>query len=106
MLAIIPAWEAWGEIGGAVLVIVLFATSLLYALHWVPALLLHRLQPLRGSGLYLSVRGLPLAGVLLLLATFGVLALAGDDAIRRLGNVTVWSVSVCARLAHAPRGGA
>jgi CubicO group peptidase (beta-lactamase class C family) len=94
MWKIIPAWEAWGEIGGTALVIALFATSLLYAVFWIPALLLHRLRPLRGSRLYLSVRALPLAAILWLLACAGVFALAGEDALGRLGHVTPWSASV------------
>jgi CubicO group peptidase (beta-lactamase class C family) len=95
MFAIIPAWEAWSEIGGAALAVLLLATSVPYAVYWTPALLLRRLRPLPGSGLYLSVRMLPLIAILMLLATAGVFALAGDDSIDRLGAITAWSVSIC-----------
>jgi CubicO group peptidase (beta-lactamase class C family) len=95
MFAIVPAWEAWSEIGGAALALLLLATSVLYALYWIPALLFRRLRPLPGSRLYLSVRALPLVAILLLLATAGVFALAGGDSIDRLGNITAWSISIC-----------
>jgi CubicO group peptidase (beta-lactamase class C family) len=95
MFAIVPAWEAWSEIGGAALAVLLLATSVLYAVYWIPALLLRRLRPLPGGRLCLSVRALPLIAILLLLATFGIFALAGDGSIDRLGNVSAWSVSIC-----------
>jgi hypothetical protein len=63
--------------------------------YWIPALLLRRLRPLPGGRLCLSVRALPLIAILLLLATFGIFALAGDGSIDRLGNVSAWSVSIC-----------
>jgi CubicO group peptidase (beta-lactamase class C family) len=96
MFALIPAWEAWSEIGGAALAVLLLATSVLYALYWIPALLLRRLRPLPGSRLYLSVRALPLIAILTLLATAAIFALAGGDSIGRLGNLTAWSVAVFA----------
>jgi len=94
MFAIVPAWEAWSEIGGAAVAALLLATSVLYAVYWIPALLLRRLRPLPGGRLYLSVRALPLIAILMLLATAGVFTLAGDDSIDRLGHVTAWSVSI------------
>jgi CubicO group peptidase (beta-lactamase class C family) len=96
MFALIPAWEAWSEIGGAALAVFLLATSVLYALYWIPALLLRRLRPLPGSRLYLSVRALPLIAILTLLATAAIFALAGADSIGRLGNLTAWSAAVFA----------
>jgi len=95
MFAIIPAWEAWAEIGGAALAALLLATAVLYALYWIPALLLRRLRPLPGGRLNLSVRALPLVAVLMLVAAAAVFALAGGESIDRLGNVTVWSISIC-----------
>jgi CubicO group peptidase (beta-lactamase class C family) len=95
-LGMIPAWEAWAEIAGIGLIILLLGSSILYALFWIPALLLRRLRPAEGNRLYLSVRALPLVSILLLAGAFGIVALSGDEAIRRLGNVTAWSVAVFA----------
>ena len=96
LFSAIPTWEAWGAIGGTVLVLMLLVTSALYALFWVPATLLHRLRPLRGCRLYLSVRALPAMAVLLLVVPAGIFASVGDDGILRLGNITLWSVSIFA----------
>lgn len=96
LFSAIPTWEAWGAIGGTVLVLMLLVTSALYALFWVPATLLHRLRPLRGSRFYLSVRALPAMAVLLLVVPAGIFASVGDDGILRLGNITLWSVSIFA----------
>lgn len=92
--AMISAWEAYGEIGGVALIALLLATAVLYALYWLPARMLHRLRPLAGARLYLSVRALPLLAILLVAAAFGIIALAGDMPFARLGAVTAWSLSI------------
>lgn len=94
LLEIVPAWEAWAEIGGAAVILFLLATAVLYALYWVPALFLHRLRPVPGSRLYLTVRGLPLCAILALAGTAGVFALSVDNPLERLGSATAWSVSI------------
>ncbi|HTQ53721.1 MAG TPA: serine hydrolase domain-containing protein [Bryobacteraceae bacterium] len=96
MYKLIPAWEAYGELGCVVLVVLLMASSVLYALFWIPALLLGRLRPLPGSRLHLSVRALPLIAILMLAVMIGTFMWAGDDAIDRLGRITPWSISVFA----------
>jgi CubicO group peptidase (beta-lactamase class C family) len=93
-LGMVPAWEAWSEIGGVCLIALLLASSVLYALYWIPALLLRRLRPQPGGRLHLSVRVLPLVSILFLVAAFAIFALAGEDTITRLGTVTAWSVSL------------
>lgn len=96
LLAMIPAWEAWGEIGGVALIAALLASSVLYALYWIPALLLRRLHALPGGRLYLSVRALPLLAIVLLVAVAGAFAMAGEDSLQRLGRITAWSISIFA----------
>ncbi|MFN7997687.1 MAG: serine hydrolase domain-containing protein [Bryobacteraceae bacterium] len=95
MYRIIPAWKALGQVGAAALILFLLATSLVFALYWVVALVFRRLRPLRGARLYLSVRILPLLAVLALLAAAAILAAGGDDNALRLGNMTPASLAIC-----------
>ncbi|HZU25650.1 MAG TPA: serine hydrolase domain-containing protein [Bryobacteraceae bacterium] len=90
----VPAWQAWLQTGVTAVVALLLASAGLYALYWVPALLLRRLRPLPGGRLYLSVRALPLVAIVLLAGACAVFALAGDDAITKLGSVTLWSAAI------------
>jgi len=96
VMAMIPAWKAYFEIGGAALCFLFLATSLLYALYWIPARLLRRLRPLSGARLYLSVRALPLIAILTLVSVVAIFNFAGDDAINLFGKVTPWSLAVFA----------
>jgi len=89
MYRLIPAWEAYAEIGGGLLVMLLLASTVVFALYWIPALLIRRRsQP------HMSVRALPLLASLTLAAASTVFVRAASDAIHRLGAVTPWSVSV------------
>jgi hypothetical protein len=85
----IPGWMVWSEwiLGAAAFL--LMASSLLFALVWVPRKLLGKLRGVR----QLSVRLAPLISVLALAATVGVFALARDDLVNRFGKVSVWSVA-------------
>jgi CubicO group peptidase (beta-lactamase class C family) len=87
----IPPWEAWFELGMAVLCLVLGASSIAFALYWIPAAMLRQ-----GVRPHLSVRLLPLLAVLSLTAAVAVQLSTGDDmqTIVRLGTVSPWSVAI------------
>jgi CubicO group peptidase (beta-lactamase class C family) len=89
----VPAWLVWLEGVTAAVCLVLMVSALLFALVWVPRLLLRRLRGVP----HLSVRALPLLAVVCLIGTFIVLAQAGDAtvAIDRLGKATPFSIGVC-----------
>ena len=85
----IPFWFAWLELGLAGLSLVLMASSILFALVWVPRKLLGRLRGIS----HLSVRTVPLLSVLSLAGAFGLIFAAGEDVIWDFGRPTIWSWS-------------
>jgi CubicO group peptidase (beta-lactamase class C family) len=88
----VPAWLVWGQTAIVILCLLLMLSAVLFALVWVPRKLFGYL---RGVG-HLSVRILPLAAVLCLLAAFGLVVLAArNDPLGRMGNFTPWSLGFC-----------
>ena len=86
----IPALFAWLEWGAGCVSLLLMATSILFALIWVPRKLLGRKVP------KLSVRIVPLAAVLCLAASVALVMVSDDDILQRFGNLTLWSGGFCA----------
>jgi hypothetical protein len=86
----VPAWLPWLEfsvIGAAVL---LMASSLLFALVWIPRKLIGRMRAVSG----LSVRALPLLATLSMVAMLLLRQFLGEDVIARLGQITPWSIGI------------
>jgi len=94
----VPAWWVWGQAAVTASCLVLMLSSILFALVWGPRKALGRMRSVR----HLSVRLLPLAAVLCLLAAFAV-PFTGcwsrdqmlDQLLGRLGHCTPWSLSFC-----------
>jgi CubicO group peptidase (beta-lactamase class C family) len=88
----IPTWRALVEIGLIAFVVVSLASAVVYAPFW----LLGGLSKRRRRPAERALRIWPLVAVLVLV-TAGCLLLADDEeAIEHLGNLTVWSASLCA----------
>jgi CubicO group peptidase (beta-lactamase class C family) len=91
----IPAWLAWTEGLLTAFSLTLMLSSVLFALIWVPRKLFRRMKDVPG----LSIRVIPLLGILCLAGAFVLLTLAGVDAdalFARFGKMTIWSVAFCA----------
>jgi len=86
----IPGWEPWVDLAVIAMAFLLMASSLLFALVWAPAKLFGHL---RGVA-YLSVRAMPALATLSVGCTALLLALSSDDALNRLGAVTVYSAGI------------
>ncbi|UCC81840.1 MAG: beta-lactamase family protein [Gemmatimonadota bacterium] len=84
----IPVLRLWLRWILLILCVALMASSVAFALVWVPRKLLGRLRGAR----HLSVRTFPLLAVLSLVAGFFVLMLSMDDPIVKLGRPTALSV--------------
>ena len=84
----IPGWIAWGKIVWLAMATFLLATSILFALVWVPRRLFGRLK----IAPHLSVRVWPLVSILALVGFVAIFVVGLADAIPRLGQVTVYSV--------------
>jgi len=84
----IPGWIAWGKIVWLAVATFLLATSILFALVWVPRRLFGRLK----TAPHIGVRVWPLVSILALVGFATVFVVAMADAIPRLGHVTVYSV--------------
>jgi CubicO group peptidase (beta-lactamase class C family) len=85
----VPTWFAIAELGLFVSLLLALASVVLYAPIWIlGGLIKRRLRPAERA-----IRLWPLLAVLSLLAFVFILGptLTGDDAIGRLGNLTVWS---------------
>jgi len=88
----VPAWQILGERTVAIVCLALMASAVLFALFWVPAKLFGYLRGVP----HLSVRVLPLAAVLSVLAAFALFfGGVATRPIERFGNPTVWSVGFC-----------
>jgi CubicO group peptidase (beta-lactamase class C family) len=91
----VPAWLVWTEWGLAAFAIALWLSSVLFALVWVPRKLFRRMKGVP----YLSIRVVPLLSIFCLAGAFALLVLSGLDAdalFTRFGNITIWSLTVCA----------
>jgi len=84
----VPGWIAWGKIVWLAMATVLLATSLLFALVWVPRRLFGRQKTVP----HIGVRVWPLLSILALVGFAAVFVAGMMDAIPRLGLVTVYSV--------------
>ena len=83
----IPTWFAIAEVALVAWFLLAFVSILLYAPFWIfGGLIKKRRRPVERA-----MRLWPLIAVLSLLAFVGLFILAGNDAIARLGNLTVWS---------------
>lgn len=86
----IPAWFAIGELALLVCFLLSVVSVLLYAPFWmIGGLIKKRRRPAERW-----MRLGPLISVLSLLAFVGLVILAGDDAISRLGNPTIYSIGI------------
>jgi CubicO group peptidase (beta-lactamase class C family) len=83
----IPTWLAMSEIGLTAFFLLAFLAILLYAPFWIfGGLIKKRRRPAERA-----MRLWPLIAVLSLAAFVTLFMVSGDDAITRLGNLTVWS---------------
>ena len=87
----VPAALVWTRYGLAAAVLILMATTLLFALVWVPRLLFGRRL---GGQPFLSVRVIPLCCTLSFAAAIGILAGGTDDPIGNVAKPTGWSVGL------------
>ncbi len=86
---VIPSWFAWFELGLAGLSLALMASSIVFALVWMPRKLLGRLRGIE----HLSVRTLPLLSVLSLGGALGLIIASGGEMFWNFGRPTAWSWS-------------
>jgi len=86
----VPTWLAIGELALFALFLLAVASILLYAPFWIIGGFLKR----RRRPAERAMRLWPLIAALALIGFVALLGGAGDDAINRLGNVTVWSVGL------------
>jgi CubicO group peptidase (beta-lactamase class C family) len=83
----IPTWLAIGQIGLTAFFLLAFLSILLYAPFWIfGGLIKRRRRPAERA-----MRLWPLIAALSLAAFVGIFMVSGNDAIARLGNLTVWS---------------
>ena len=85
----IPAWLAWGQIGVAGLVVLMMASSLLFAFIWLPARVFGRFQDLS-----IQATLAPLLAVLALVGGVALPFLVNPDMIADFGNRTARSLTV------------
>jgi CubicO group peptidase (beta-lactamase class C family) len=83
----LPAWLAIAELALLAWFLLALAAIVLYAPFWlIGGLIKKRRRPVERP-----IRLWPLIAALSLAASIGIMALAGSDAINRLGNLTIWS---------------
>jgi CubicO group peptidase (beta-lactamase class C family) len=82
----------WTECGLGAAWLLLMASSVLFALIWIPRKLLGK----PGGAPYLSIRVVPLLSLASLASAGALFAVSGDDLLQRFGKPTVWSVGFCA----------
>ena len=86
----VPTWFATGKLVLAVWFLLAVISILLYAPFWIfGGLIRKRRQPAERA-----MRLLPLIAVLSLIAALTLFADSGNDAIARLGNLTIWSFGI------------
>ena len=83
----IPAYVAWFRWGGLVFSVTFLASSLLFALIWIPRACLGRFRHSKS----IAVLAWPTITTLCLTATIGTAVSGSADAIRRLGTLTLYS---------------
>jgi hypothetical protein len=83
----LPGWLAWGQIGVGGLCLLLMASSLAFALVWIPRKLLGRMK----EAPKLSVRVWPLAAALCFLGLALLASRQDPSVIWLLGNLTLYS---------------
>jgi CubicO group peptidase (beta-lactamase class C family) len=86
----IPAWVPWLEFSVIAAMLLLMASSAVFALVWVPRKIFGDL----GSAGYLRVRAMPVLAALSFLAAFVLFMSAAGVPIERLGRPTAWSVGI------------
>jgi hypothetical protein len=91
---VVPTWLAVAELGIGAISLLLMASSILYALFWIPMWLFRWRRRRYQAKRFLILRVLPLVSVLSLVGVVAVFAVSAEDAITRFGNVTIWSVSL------------
>jgi hypothetical protein len=83
----VPTWLAIAELALFAWFLFALAAIVLYAPFWlIGGFIKKRRRPVERA-----IRLWPLIAVLSLAALIGIIALAGSDAIHRLGNLTIWS---------------
>jgi CubicO group peptidase (beta-lactamase class C family) len=86
----VPAWMPWLEFSVIAAALLLTASSVVFALVWVPRKIF---GDLRSVG-YLRVRAMPALAALSLASAFALVILASSDPIERLGVASFWSVGI------------
>jgi CubicO group peptidase (beta-lactamase class C family) len=86
----VPSWLPWTEFSVAAAAFLLMASSLVFALVWVPRKLLGELRAVP----LLRVRALPALAALSLLIAFLLVVFAGDATLDRLGRPSPWSIGL------------
>ena len=85
-----PAWLAWVEIVLTAWFLLALVATIVYAPFWlIGGLFKSRRRPEERA-----IRLWPLIAVLSLAAFMTLLTYSGNDAIERLGNITIWSVGI------------
>jgi CubicO group peptidase (beta-lactamase class C family) len=86
----VPSWLPCLELSVIAAAMLLMASSLVFALVWMPRKLFGRLRAVD----YLSTRALPLLATLSMASAYTLRHFLGEDAIERLGRATPWSVGI------------
>ncbi|MGA3007636.1 MAG: serine hydrolase domain-containing protein, partial [Opitutaceae bacterium] len=83
----VPSWLPWLELSVSVAALLLMASSLAFALVWVPCNLLGHMRT--GGGL--SLRAFPLFATLSISGAYALVYFSAEDTIVRFGQCTPWS---------------
>jgi CubicO group peptidase (beta-lactamase class C family) len=86
----IPSWLPWLEFSVIAAALLLMASSVIFALVWVPRKIFGDLRSVGN----LSVRAMPVLATLSLLVSIVLVILTSQDPIERLGLPTFWSVGI------------
>ncbi len=86
----VPAWMPWLECSVTSAALLLMASSLIFAMVWVPRKIFGDLHSVG----HLGVRAMPALAALSQLVGFVLLSLLGEKGIERLGRPTFWSVGI------------
>jgi CubicO group peptidase (beta-lactamase class C family) len=84
----VSAGLVWTEIVLTILILLAIVTVILFALIWLPRLLMGGLRGVK----HLSTRVLPLLATLCLAGCVGIFIFSGDDLLERFGNATPYSI--------------
>jgi len=86
----VPTYLPWLEISVVAAAALAMASSVLFAVVWVPRKAFGRMR----AGGYLSVRALPLMATLSAVSAYALGALSSENFIERFGRVTPWSIGL------------